>query len=116
MNALATGGKSADGQFVGRGSRGRNDEDFSVRFFRGKERGCVIEQRGVGAGMNERARGQTQLYVADRLLTCAVQSVRSAVIGSVRAAVMDGARAAAIPHVIRSAATMAMVRGSRARV
>jgi hypothetical protein len=31
-----------------------------VRLLRGQERGGAIEQRGVGAGLNERARGQTQ--------------------------------------------------------
>lgn len=56
VNTLAAGWKSADGEFRGGGSRGRDDDDFAVRVLCGQERGGAIEQRGVGAGVNERAR------------------------------------------------------------
>ena len=57
VNALAAGRKSSDGELRGGGSRRRDDQDLAVRLFRGQERGGAIEQRGIGAGVNERARG-----------------------------------------------------------
>ncbi len=116
VNALAAVRESSDGELVGGGSRWSDDQDFAVSFFRSEERSGAIEQRGVGAGVNQRARDQRQLYVAHHLLTCAVQSVRSAVMGSVRAAEREGARAATTAQIMRSAATIAMVSGSRALV
>jgi hypothetical protein len=62
VNALASGGESADDEFICASSRGSNDEDFGVRLFRGQERGGLVQERGVRAGVNERARGHRQLY------------------------------------------------------
>ncbi len=62
VNALATRWESADSEFICRGSRGGNDEDFSVFGFLGEERGGALDECGVGSGMKERARGHRQLY------------------------------------------------------
>ena len=49
VKALATGGESMNREFVGGGSCGRNDEDFTVTRLRIEEHGGAIEQSGVGA-------------------------------------------------------------------
>ncbi len=66
VNALATGRKSADGKFVGGGSRGRDDEDFAVRIFRGEEGGGAVEQRRRWSG-SERACAGPQTIILGRL-------------------------------------------------
>ncbi len=68
VNALATRGKSAGGEFIGGGSRGRDDKDFRVIELFGEERGGPLKEHGVGAGMKECARDHRQLYwVVSRL-------------------------------------------------
>ncbi len=62
VNALATSGKSSNDEFVRRGTRGRDDQRFAVRLLAGEKRRGAIEQCGVGAGMNKRARDHRQLY------------------------------------------------------
>ena len=62
VDALTARREGVSGQFIGSGSRGGDDKDFSVLGFRGQEPCGVLEQYGVGAGVNERARGHRQLY------------------------------------------------------
>jgi len=61
VNALASKCKSAGRNFVsGRSSR-RDEDNFGVRGFLGEEGGGVVEEYGVGAGVNERTGGHRQL-------------------------------------------------------
>ncbi len=62
VNALAARWKSVGGELIGGGTRGGDDEDFVVLGFFGEKCGSAMEQRGVGAGVKERARGHRQLY------------------------------------------------------
>jgi hypothetical protein len=62
VNALATGWESADNELCRGGSCGGDDEDFRMFGLTGEERCGAAEERGVRAGMNERARDHRQLY------------------------------------------------------
>ncbi len=62
VNSLAARSESAGGEFIGGGARGGDDEDFFVLRFFGEKCGSAMEQRGVGAGVKERAKGHRQLY------------------------------------------------------
>jgi hypothetical protein len=65
VNALASRWEGVSGQFVGGGSGGGDDEDFGVLRFFGEKSSGVLEEGGVGAGVNERARGHRQLYLVE---------------------------------------------------
>jgi hypothetical protein len=56
MNALAARWESSGGKLIGGGARGSDDQDFGVRLFFREERGGAFEQRGIGAGVKDRAR------------------------------------------------------------
>jgi hypothetical protein len=62
VNALTAGRKSVSGKLIGGGARGGDDEDLFVVGFFGEECGGAMEERGVGAGVKERARDHRQLY------------------------------------------------------
>jgi hypothetical protein len=62
VNALTAQRECVSSKFIGSGSRGGDDEDFGVLGLVGEKGSGVLEQRGVGAGVNERARGHRQLY------------------------------------------------------
>jgi hypothetical protein len=63
VNALAAFRKSAGGEFIRGGSRGSDDQDFRMLGFLGQKSRGALEKRGVGAGMQKRAREHTQLYL-----------------------------------------------------
>lgn len=62
VNALAAGWEGVGDEFRRGGSCGSDDEDFGMLGFFSEECGGAVEKCGVGAGVNERARGHRQLY------------------------------------------------------
>lgn len=85
VNALATGWESADNELSRGGSCGRDDEDFRMLGLIGEERSGTAEERGIRAGMNERARDHRQLYWVENL-----QRAGTAITSSPSAASREG--------------------------
>ena len=67
VNALAARRKGMGSEFIRGGSGGSDDEDFGVLGLFGQKGGGALEERGVGAGVNERAREpHTIIFGRDR--------------------------------------------------
>jgi hypothetical protein len=64
VDALGAVLEGCDGEFVGGGAGGSEDQDFGLVGVGGKERGGALDELGRGAGAEERASGHTQLLLA----------------------------------------------------
>ena len=64
MDALGAVLEGRNGEFMGGGAGGSEDQDFGLVGVGGKERGGALDELGSGAATEERASGHTQLLLA----------------------------------------------------
>ena len=64
VDALGAVLERRDGEFVGGGSGGSEDQDFGLSGVGGKKGGGALKELGSGAGAEERASGRTLLLLA----------------------------------------------------
>jgi hypothetical protein len=64
VDALGAVLERRDGEFVGGGACGSEDQDFALAGVGGKKVGGALKELGSGAATEERASGHTQLLLA----------------------------------------------------